>query len=87
MRSTQTELMSIAESADVLNVSRRYVCTILLRKHVLGRVYVIGGKKLVTRAKVEAYRRKQRRRALRALRDLARVSQEAGLYIVKAEDE
>jgi excisionase family DNA binding protein len=72
--------MSIAELAQFLNVSRSYVVRKLLRKHVLRPVYVFGGRRYVLRSKAYAYRVKRQRIARRALRELARVSQEARLY-------
>ena len=76
----QTDLMSVTELARLLFVSKHYVRKRLLRKHILRPVTVRRGRKYVSRAKAEAYYRKRRRIARRALRELARVSQEAGLY-------
>ncbi|SIT39472.1 conserved hypothetical protein [Paraburkholderia piptadeniae] len=73
-------LMSVAEVARLLNVSSGYVMRKLLRKHILRPVIVVGGRRYVLRAKAEAYCRKRKRIAHRALRELARVSQAAGLY-------
>jgi hypothetical protein len=73
-------LMSVAELARLLFVSRVYVLKKLLRKHTLRPVIVRRGRKFVLRAKAEAYRRKRHRSACRALRELARISQEVGLY-------
>ena len=74
------DLMSVAELARLLFVSRVYVVKKLLRKHTLRPVSVRRGRKFVLRAKAEAYRRKRQRIARRALRELARTSQEVGLY-------
>ena len=74
------DLMSVAELARLLFVSRVYVVKKLLRKHILRPVTVRRGRKFVLRAKAEAYRRKRQRIARRALRELARISQEVGLY-------
>lgn len=76
----QSELMSVAELARLLFVSPGYVRKKLLRKHTLRPVIVIRGHKYVFKAKAEAYRRKRRRIVKRGLRELARFSQEAGLY-------
>lgn len=73
--------MSVADVAKLLNVSNGYVRKRLMRKHTLRPVLVRRGRKFVLRATVEAYRRKRCRIASRALRELARTSQEAGLYI------
>ncbi|MFM0502968.1 hypothetical protein [Paraburkholderia caffeinilytica] len=74
------DLMSIAELARLLFVSRVYVVKKLLRKHTLRPVTVRRGRRFVPRTKAEAYRRKPQRIARRALRELARISQEVGLY-------
>jgi DNA-binding transcriptional regulator YhcF (GntR family) len=74
------DLMSVAELAKLLFVSKTYVRKKLLRKHTLRPVTVRRGRKLVLRAKADAYRRKRQRIARRALRELARTSQEVGLY-------
>ncbi|SEK07259.1 MerR family transcriptional regulator [Paraburkholderia diazotrophica] len=79
-RQGNRELMSIDEFAQLLNVTHGYVVRRLLRKHVLRPVIVVGGQRYVLRPKAEAYSRKRKRIARRALRELARVSQEAGLY-------
>ncbi|MPW18932.1 helix-turn-helix domain-containing protein [Paraburkholderia sp. CNPSo 3157] len=72
--------MSVTEVAQLLNVSRGYVVRKLLRKHVLRPVVVVGGRRYVPRIKAKAYSRKRKRIARRALRELSRVSQEAGVY-------
>jgi excisionase family DNA binding protein len=74
------DLMSVAELAKLLFVSKTYVRKKLLRKHTLRPVTVRRGRKFVLRAKADAYRRKRQRIARRALRELARTSQEVGLY-------
>ncbi|BCF95896.1 hypothetical protein PPGU19_004650 [Paraburkholderia sp. PGU19] len=74
------DLMSVAEVAQLLFVSRGYVRNRLLRKHVLRPVVLVRGRKFVVRAKAEAYRRKRQRIARRALRELARISQGVRLY-------
>ncbi|WP_079481984.1 helix-turn-helix domain-containing protein [Paraburkholderia hospita] len=79
-RHCNRNLMSVDEVAQLLNVTRGYVVRRLLRKHVLRPVFIIGGRRYVLRAKAEAYYRKRRRIARRALRELADVCQEAGLY-------
>lgn len=73
-------LMSVAELALLLFVSKTYVSKKLLRKHPSRPVPVRRGRVSVLRAKAEAYRRKRQRIARGALRELARVSQEARLY-------
>lgn len=73
-------LMSVADVAQALNVTRGYVVGRLLREDALGPVFIRRGRRYILRAKVEAYRRKRRRVAGRALRELAHESQEAGLY-------
>lgn len=73
-------LMSVAELARLLFVSPVFVRKKLLRKHTLRPVTVRRGRKFVLRAKADAYRRKRQRIARRALRELARTSQEVGLY-------
>src|ERR1700752_2573255 len=47
-------LMSVAELAQLLNVSRGYVVRELLCKHVLRSVIVVGGRRYVLRSKAEA---------------------------------
>lgn len=79
-RQRNCDLMTIAEFAQFLNVSRGYVVRRLLRKHASRPVILRRGRKFVLRAKAETYRRKRQRIARRALRELARVSQEAGLH-------
>lgn len=74
------DLLSVAELARLLFVSPGYVRKKLLRKHILRPVVVRRGRKYVSRAKAERYRRKRRRIARRGLRELARLSQEVGLY-------
>ncbi len=74
------DLTSVAEFAQLMNVSHRYVVRNFLRKHVLRPLVVIGGRRYVLRVKAEAYCRKRNRIARKALQDLARASQEAGLY-------
>jgi excisionase family DNA binding protein len=74
------DLMSVTELAKLLFVSKTYVHKKLLRKHTLRPVRVRRGRRFVLRAKAEAYRRKRQRIARGALRELARVSQEARLY-------
>lgn len=73
----------MADVARMLNVSRTYVRKKLMRKHVLSPVLVRRGRKFVLRRKVERYHRKRQRIGLKALRELARVSQEAGLYDIR----
>lgn len=72
-------LISVAELAVLLNVSRGYAREKLLRRHVLRPVIVLRGEKFVSVAKAEAYRRKRRRIACRALGKLVRISEKAGL--------
>jgi len=74
------ELMSVAELAQLLNVSRAYVVRVLLCKHAFRPVVMVGGRRYVLRAKAEAYHLKRQKIARRALRELSRTSQEAGLY-------
>ncbi|WP_223961412.1 hypothetical protein [Paraburkholderia sabiae] len=72
------EFMAVAEIARLLNVSRGYVVEKLLHSHVLGPVVILGGQRYVLRSKVGAYHRKRQTIARRALRELGRVTQEAG---------
>jgi hypothetical protein len=74
------DLMSVAEVARLLNVTPQYVVERLLRTHVLRPVFRIHGRRYVVRSKAEAYYHRRRRIGRRALGELARVSQEAGLY-------
>ena len=74
------DLLSVTELARLLFVSPGYVRKKLLRKHILRPVIVRRGRKHVYRVKAERYRRKRRRIAKRALHELARLSQEVGLY-------
>ncbi|WP_429294718.1 hypothetical protein [Paraburkholderia sp. CI3] len=74
------DLMSISDVAQLLNVSPGYVRKQLMRRHALRPVVVRRGRKLVLRAKAEAYRLKRRRAAGRALHEIALLSQEVGLY-------
>ncbi|CAB3752446.1 hypothetical protein LMG29542_01753 [Paraburkholderia humisilvae] len=74
------DLMSVGELAQLLNVTASYVRKKLLRKHVLRPVTIRRGRKYASRTKAEAYCAKRKKVARRALRGLARVSQEAGLY-------
>lgn len=76
---TAQDLISVAEVASLLDVSQRYVREVLMRKHILRPVTVPFGKKYVFRARAEAYLRKRRRIARKALRGLIRISQRAGL--------
>ncbi|WP_207001340.1 type II toxin-antitoxin system Phd/YefM family antitoxin [Trinickia mobilis] len=79
-RQRQGDLISVTELARLLFVSKRYVRKKLLRKHILCPVTLLRGRKYVIRAKAEAYYRKRRRIARRALREMARVQQEGGFY-------
>lgn len=72
-------LISVADLAQLLNVSRRYAREVLLRRHILRPVMVLRGEKFVFKARAEAYRRKRRRIARRALRTVVRISERAGL--------
>jgi excisionase family DNA binding protein len=74
------DLMSVAELAQLLNVTRRYVRKMPMRKHILRPVRVVRGRKYVLSSKAEAYRKKRSKITRRALRELARVSKEAGVY-------
>jgi hypothetical protein len=76
----QRELMSVAEVAQLLNVTPGYVVHKLLRTHVLRPVFRIRGRRYVLRSTAEAYYRRRRRIARRALRELGRVQQDAGVY-------
>lgn len=72
--------MSVAETARRLNVSRPYVRNKLFRKRLLMPVLIWHGRHFLLRAKVEAYRQRRRRIGLKALREMARMQQEAGTY-------
>jgi excisionase family DNA binding protein len=74
------DLLSVAEVAKRLHLSPVYVVRKLLHTRALGPVFVVRGRRYFLRAQVEAYRRKRRRIARRALSEIARISQEAGLY-------
>jgi len=76
----QCELMSAAEVAQLLNVTPGYVAHKLLRTHILRPVFRIHGRRYVLRSTAEAYYRRRRRSARRALLELGRVQEEAGAY-------
>jgi hypothetical protein len=78
----QCERMSAAEVAQLLNVTPGYVVHKLLRPHVLRPVFCIHGRRYVLRSTAEAYYRRRRRFARRALHELGRVQQEAGAYVM-----
>lgn len=71
--------MSVEELAWRLNVSHPYARK-LLHVHALRPICILHRKRYVWRQAAEAYCRKRRARARHALRELARISQDAGLY-------
>jgi hypothetical protein len=75
----EREWMSVAELAWRLNVSIPYARS-LLRSHALRPVRIVRRTRFVCRATAERYRDRHRKFARKALRELAMVSQEAGLY-------
>jgi hypothetical protein len=72
--------MSVAEFAQLLNVSNEYATRILIRKRLFRPIVVVGGRRYVLRSKAKAYHRKRKKIARRALRQLARLSQEGRMY-------
>lgn len=71
--------MSVDELACKLNVTRDYASK-LLRTHKLRPIRIVRRKRYVWRASAERYRKRRGERARHALRELARISQEAGFY-------
>ncbi|WP_165848106.1 helix-turn-helix domain-containing protein [Paraburkholderia lacunae] len=74
------DLLSVAEVAQLLNVSPSYVVHRLMRTYVLRPILRVHGRRYVLRVTAEAYLRKRRRLARRALRELACIQQKAGAY-------
>lgn len=72
-----TEL-STFEAADVLNVSRPFVTKLLERGEIPFRM--VGSHHRVLLADLLKYQSKQRQRSLQAMKELAELSQELGLY-------
>lgn len=73
------DTMSVAEVAKLLNVSPTYVLR-LIADGKLTAVMNTDGTRSVDRADAEAYRLRAKGRARKALEELGRASQEAGLY-------
>lgn len=71
--------MTVAEVAALLNVTPKYVVK-LIRDGKLPASADANGTHTVARKGAEAYRLKARRRGRKALEELARTSQEVGLY-------
>ncbi|MDH6149550.1 MULTISPECIES: excisionase family DNA-binding protein [Paraburkholderia] len=71
--------MTVAEVAALLNVTPAYVVK-LITGGKLGATADTDGTRAITRTDAEAYRLRARRRGREALEELARVSQEVGLY-------
>ncbi|MFM0377813.1 helix-turn-helix domain-containing protein [Paraburkholderia strydomiana] len=71
--------MSVEQVAKMLNVSPAYVVA-LIRDGKLPASANANGTHTVEREDAEAYRLEARRRGRKALEELARVSQEAGIY-------
>lgn len=71
--------MSADELAQHLKVSRGYAMK-LLRKHALRPVVVIRRRRYVSRSKAKTFYRRRQRIALRAMREMTHLSQEAALY-------
>ncbi|TCF98355.1 hypothetical protein BZM26_25880 [Paraburkholderia strydomiana] len=71
--------LTVAEAAVLLNVSPAYVVK-LIRDGKLPASANANGTHTVARRDAEAYRLKAKRRGRKALEELARQSQEVGLY-------
>ncbi|WP_244814217.1 helix-turn-helix domain-containing protein [Caballeronia sp. Lep1P3] len=71
--------MTVAEVAALLNVTPKYVVK-LIRDGKLPASANTDGTHTVARRDAEAYRLNAKRRGRKALEELARVSQEAGIY-------
>ncbi|MFM0033941.1 helix-turn-helix domain-containing protein [Paraburkholderia strydomiana] len=73
------QIMTVAEVAAMLNVSPAYVVA-LIRDGKLPASANAKGIRAVVRTDAEAYRLRAKRHGRKALEELARVSQEAGIY-------
>ncbi|MGY6122171.1 helix-turn-helix domain-containing protein (plasmid) [Paraburkholderia strydomiana] len=73
------ETMTVPEVAAMLNVTPKYVVK-LIRDGKLRASASADGRHTVARRDAEAYRLSAKRRGRKALGELARVSQEAGIY-------
>ncbi len=73
------QTMTVAEVAVMSNVAPKYVVK-LIRDGKLLACANANGTHTVARLDAERYRLEARRRGRKALEELARVSQEAGLY-------
>ncbi|WP_027803288.1 helix-turn-helix domain-containing protein [Paraburkholderia dilworthii] len=73
------QTMTVAEVAVMLNVTSKYVVK-LVRDGKLPACADANGTHTVARQDAEAYRLEARRRGGKALEELARESQEAGIY-------
>jgi excisionase family DNA binding protein len=73
------QIMTVAEVAAMLNVSPAYVVA-LIRDGKLPAGANAKGTHTVVRTDAEAYRLRAKRRERKALEELARVSQEPGIY-------
>jgi excisionase family DNA binding protein len=76
---SMNKALSVAQVAKMLNVSPAYVVA-LIRDGKLPASANANGTHTVEREDAEAYRLEARRRGRKALEELARVSQEAGIY-------
>ncbi|MFM0480559.1 helix-turn-helix domain-containing protein [Paraburkholderia strydomiana] len=74
-----SQIMTVAEVAAMLNVSPAYVVA-LIRDGRLPASANANGTHTVARRDAKAYRLEAKRRGRKALEELARVSQEAGIY-------
>jgi excisionase family DNA binding protein len=73
------DTMSVSEVAALLHVSPAYVLRLIVDGK-LSAVMNTDGTRAVVRADAEEYRLRARKRARKALEELGRASQEAGLY-------
>ncbi|WP_172170304.1 helix-turn-helix domain-containing protein [Paraburkholderia elongata] len=80
------DTLSVAEVATLLNVTRKHVLR-LITDGKLPAITGTDGTRAVDRADAEAYGLQARKRARKALEELARVSQEAGLYKPRTADD
>ncbi|MDR6205443.1 helix-turn-helix domain-containing protein [Paraburkholderia graminis] len=73
------ETMTVPEVAAMLNVTPKYVVKLILDGKLPASANA-DGTRTVARTDAEAYRLRAKRRGRKALKELARVSQEAGIY-------
>jgi excisionase family DNA binding protein len=73
------DTMTVAEVATLLNVTPAYVVK-LIADGKLRSVTAADGKRAVERADAEAYQLQKKERGRKALEELARAAQKAGLY-------